>query len=133
MLTSGCELKIVTESGGETSLFRSEGVFESADGGERARYFVEGDEGELFFSETFFENCRRGRCELKARFCEGEESEILLGSSDLMGKIPVRTTRYRIEKDGTERRIELCYDLLGLGNIQTFLLKIQIKFFSEEK
>lgn len=133
MLTCGCELKIVTESGGETSLFQSEGVFESVDGGERVRYIIESDEGELFFSETFFENCRRGNCELKARFCQGEESEILISSSDHTGRIPVRTTRYRLEKDGSERCIELCYDLLGLKNVQTFLLKIQIIFFSEEK
>ncbi|MDE6411650.1 MAG: DUF1934 family protein [Clostridia bacterium] len=133
MLPCGCELKIVTESGGETSLFQSKGEFESADGGERVRYHVEDDEGELFYSEDFFENCRRGKCALKARFCEGAESEIILGSSDLTGKIPVRTSRYRLEKDETGRQIELCYELLGSKNIQTFLLKIQIVFFSEEK
>ena len=132
MLTSGCKLKIVTESGGETSLFQAEGVFESADGGERVRYPVDGDEGELFFSETFFETCRKGECGLQARFCEGEESEMIIGSSNLTGKIPVRTTHYFLQKDETQRYIELCYDLLGSENIQTFSLKIQL-FFSEEK
>ena len=133
MPTSSCELKIVTESGGETALFQAEGVFERADGGEKVRYPIEGDEGELFFSETFFETCRSGECALKARFCEGEESEMLLGSSDFTGKIPVRTTRYELHKDGTMRDIELCYELLGSETIQTFSLKIQIVFFSEEK
>ena len=132
MPISSCELKIVTESGNETSLFQSDGVFERADGGERVRYQIEGDEGELFFSETFFETCRRGECTLSARFCEGEESEMMIGSSSLTGKIPVRTTRYLLKKDGTNRYIELCYGLLGSENIQTFSLKIQI-FFSEEK
>lgn len=132
MLTCGCELKIVTESGNDSSLFQSEGVFESAEGGERVRYQIEDDEGELFFSEAFFKTCRRGKCGLTARFCEGEESEMIIGSSNLTGKIPVRTTHYHLQKDGTNRYIELCYDLLGSENIQTFSLKIQI-FFSEEK
>lgn len=129
----GCELKIVTESEGATSLFQAEGVFESDGEEERVRYPIEGDEAELIFSETFFKNCRRGRCALEAAFSEGEESAIEIGSSDRSGRIPVRTTRYLLQKEETERRIELRYDLLGSENIQTFSLKIQIVFFSEEK
>lgn len=129
----GCELTIITESEGETSVFRAEGVFESSNGGERVRYSVDGDEGEIFFSEAFLENCRRGRCGLKARFAEGEETEIVIGSSALTGKIPVKTSCYRLLRKESERNIELSYDLLGSENIQTFLLKIQIVFFSEEK
>lgn len=129
----GCELKIITQCGGETSLFQTEGAFEAADGLERVRYSIEGDEGELFVSETSITTRRRGECSLQARFCEGEETEMILTSSAHTGKIPVRTKRYRLEKEGTERRIELLYDLLGLDNIQTFSLNIQIIFFSEEK
>lgn len=132
MRIGSCELTIETESGGEASLFRSEGVFESADGGERVRYFTEGDVSELFFSEAFFKTCRRGKCGLKASFCEGKESEIAIVSCGFTGKIPVRTTRYLLEKNGTNRYIELCYDLLGSENVQSFLLKIHV-FFSEEK
>lgn len=129
----GCELKIITESGGESSVFQAEGVFESKADGESVRYPIEGDEGEIFFSEGFFQTCRHGRCNLEAEFSEGKLSEILIGDSSLAGKIPVKTTRYRIQKGETERRIELCYDLLGSENIQSFSLKIQILFFSEEK
>ena len=132
MLTCGCRLKIVTESEGEDSLFQAEGVFDSVCGGERVRYSVDGDEGELFFSEAFLETCRRGKCNLKVKFCEGEESEMIIGSSDLTGKIPVKTTRYLFQKEEAGRNIELCYDLLGSENSQTFSLKIQL-FFSEEK
>ena len=129
----GCKLEIVTESGGERTVFRANGVFESRDGEERALYQIDGDEAELIFSETFLENRRRGECGLQARFQEGKESSLRIGNSSLSGEIPVRTALYRLQKTEKDRRIELRYDLLGSENIQTFLLKIQIIFFSEEK
>ena len=129
---SSCKLKILPESRCENSLFQAEGAFESIKGGERVRYEIDGDEGELFFSDAFFETRRRGKCGVRARFCKGEETEMTIGSSDLTGKIPVHTTHYLLRKDGMNRYIELCYDLFSLENIQTFSLKIQL-FFSEEK
>lgn len=129
----GCELEIVTESENERSIFRTKGVFESEEDGERVCYRIENDDAELFFSESFFENCRRGSCGLEARFEEGKESEIIIGSSSLKGKIPVKTTRYRIQKSAAGREIELGYDLFPPRQIQTFFLKIKIVFFSEEK
>lgn len=129
----GCELEIVTESENERSIFRTKGVFESEEDGERVRYRIDNDDAELFFSEAFFENCRRGSYGLKARFEEGKESEIIIGSSSLKGKIPVKTTRYRLYRSDAERKIELCYELFSPQQVQTFLLKIKIVFFSEEK
>lgn len=128
-----CELTIITKNEDEISSFRSQGVMAREKDGERVRYSIEGDEGELFFSDTFFTNLRRGSCGMEASFKEGEESEILLKSSSLTGRIPVRTKSYRLEKNEGKRKIELRYDLLGSKTIQTFLLEIKIEFFSEEK
>ena len=128
----GCQIKIITESGGERSHFEAAGVLEKEDAGERVRYPVEGDEGELFFSENCLQMSRCGKCGLQATFCEGKETEMILGDGGLHGSIPVRTTRYLLQKEGSKRDIELCYELFGAKNIQKFSLKIQL-FFSEEK
>ena len=129
---SGCQIKIITESGGERSLFEAAGVFEREDAGERVRYAVDGDDGELFFSKSRFEMCRRGKCGIEATFCEGKETRMILGDHVLHGSIPVRTTRYLLQKEGKKRNIELCYELFAAEHIQTFSLKIQV-CFSEEK
>ena len=127
-----CELKITTKSGGSEELFQTQGVFERAGECERVRYLIEGDEGELLFSEGALEMHRRGKCGLQAVFREGEQGEMLLLDSALQGKIPVRTTHYQLQKEQFQRTVQLSYELFTAGNIQTFLLKIQI-FFSEEK
>ena len=127
-----CELKITTKSGGSEALFQTQGVFEEDKERERVRYSIEGDEGELVFSENSLTMRRRGKCGLQADFCEGAETEMLLLESALQGKIPVRTTCYRLQKEQSKRTIQLGYELFTAGNIQTFSLKIQV-FFSEEK
>ena len=127
-----CTLKIFTESGGESSLFRSSGVFEKTNAGERVRYQIEGDEGELLLSDTLFEMRRFGKCGLKATFIEGERTEMLLGDTTLHGSIPINTTRYHLQQEHSKREIELCYELFAAEQIQKFSLKIQL-FFSEEK
>ena len=128
----GCKLKIITQSGEDTALFEAEGIFEESDQGEKVRYLIEGDEGELIFSKNSFHMSRRGKCGLNATFIAGQESKMLLSDASLQGSIPVRTTHYSLQKETLSRSIELCYELLGAGNIQTFSLKIQL-FFSEEK
>ncbi len=132
MQTCGCKLKIITESGGESALFCSDGVFERSEKGGKVRYEIEGDEAELVFSDTALENRRFGKCGLEVRFTEGEKTVMKLGTSPLIGEILVRTVFYRLYQDETEKRMELRYELFGAENIQTFSLKIQL-FFSEEK
>lgn len=129
----GCELQITTESGGEVSLFRTEALFEDCGAAEKVRYSIDNDDAELTYGKAFFENRRCGTCGLRAKFMKGGDSGIILETSSFRGKIPVKTVRYRLEKSETERNIELIYDMIGKETIQTFHLKIQIKFFSEEK
>ena len=127
-----CELKIVTMSGAQEEVFQTEGAFERENGSERVRYLIDGDEGELMFSQDSLEMRRRGKCGLQAIFCEGKTGELLLSDSVLQGKIPVRTTHYRLKEEAFQKAIELDYELFEADNIQKFSLKIQI-FFSEEK
>lgn len=128
----GVTLKIITENGGEASLFQSEAVYEKTSDGERIRYRIENDEGELFFADSFLEMRRRGECGMSVRFCEGKESEMTLSSSGLEGKLSVDTTRYKVKRGRAGSETELCYRL-GRDAVQTFSLKIQVLFFSEEK
>ena len=127
-----CKLKIITQSGNDTAFFEAEGTFEESAQGETVRYLIEGDEGEIIFSNNSFHMIRRGKCGLEATFLAGEETKMLLSDASLQGSIPVHTTHYSLQKEALLRSIELCYKLLGAGNIQTFSLKIQL-FFSEEK
>ena len=127
-----CRLKIVTRSGGSESVFEAQGSFEANDQCERVRYPIEEDEGELIVTNHSLTMCRRGACGLESTFIEGRKTEMQLFDGELQGKIPVYTTRYRLEKGALQRNIELCYELFSAENLQTFLLKIQL-FFSEEK
>ena len=123
---------MITESGGEASLFEAPGVLEETTDGTLVRYLIEGDDGELLISDTALQMHRRGRCALQATFCEGEETQMILGDLSLHATIPVRTTRYLLQRAETGASIELCYELFNTKNIQVFSLKIQL-FFSEEK
>ena len=128
----GCKIKILTESGGASSLFQTEGTLSREGEGERVSYLVEGDEGELLISDTSLTMCRRGKCALQATFIEGKETQMMIGDSSLFGNIPVRTTRYILQREDASRDIHLRYELFKADNIQTFSLKIQL-FFSEGK
>ena len=128
----GCELIIITESGGESTLFEAKATLEEEREGVKVRYLIDGDEGELLFSENSVSMTRRGKCGLQATFCEGENTQMLLGDAALHGAIPVRTTHYSSQKDAAKIYADLCYELFGADNIQMFSLKIQV-FFSEEK
>ena len=125
-------MKITTQSGGSEELFQTRGVFEEDGECERVRYSIEGDEAELLISPSALEMHRRGKCGLHALFSEGKAGEMLLSDSALQGKIPVRTTLYRVQKEQFQRTVQLCYELFTADNLQIFTLKIQI-FFSEEK
>ncbi len=129
----GVSLKIITDNNGETSLFQSEADYEKVSGGEKVSYRIGNDEGELFFSKTFVEMRRRGECGMSVRFSEGKESKLTLSSAGTKGIIPVYTECCRTRKNNRGRETELCYRFLGSEIIQTFSLKIEVKFFSEEK
>ena len=127
-----CKLTIITNSGSITSTFQADAVWEEIEEGERVRYQIEGDEGELVFGDNSMTMSRRGNCTLQATFLEGRQSEMILSDSSLLGSIPVRTTKYHLQKQDEKRTVELSYELFAADNIQTFSLKILL-FFSEEK
>ena len=127
-----CKLTIVTNSGSVSSTFQADAVWQELQEGERICYQIEGDEGEIVFSENSMAMSRRGNCSLRATFLEGQESEMIISDSSLLGSIPVRTTKYHLHRQDDQRTIELSYELFAAENIQTYSLKILL-FFSEEK
>ncbi len=128
-----CTIEIKTQNDGKTSVFREKATFSRTEDGESVTYPVEGDEGELFFSESGIEMRRRGKNTIFVKFREGKETELRLQEANNVGSIPVLTTCYRLKKERDGRRIELKYNLLGSEPDNSFYLQIYIKFFSEEK
>lgn len=124
-------LEIITITEGETTTFSNHAVLdEFFKGSELVTYFIEQDAAQLIYSEDGLE-MKRGAGVLSATFREGEESAFFLGSGEYAGRIPIKTTRYRLQVGEAERDIELCYQLLD-EPVQTFSLRIRI-LFSEEK
>ena len=127
-----CELKITTESGEGISTFAAKATFEKGEEGDKVRYRIDGDAGELAFTDASLTMCRRGKCGLQATFCVGQQTQMVLGDASLQGSIPLNTTHYFLQKDNRKISIELCYELFAAENILTYSQKIQL-IFSEEQ
>ena len=128
-----CLVEIATIHQKNRSVMRAKGTFERHEDGFTARYLQDGDDTTLTMAGGVLTMKRRGGTELDARFCSGEESQLLLRFGENEGVIPIRTSECFHHLQGDKTCVTLKYALVYPDQLQHFLLEITIQVISEDQ
>ncbi len=107
-----CTISIANTTTDGTGEFFAEGSLESVGTRRRVRYLVEGDEGELVFTEETLSMTRTGNVCLSAQYAQDADTVLRISTEGVGSEIAISTDFYRLSQ--TEKRffIELQYNLV---------------------
>lgn len=128
----GAEVKILTETEGERTVFEAPCVPVFPPGGVGIRYPIEGDTGtlEIFCDRLLMR--RSGSSELSAEFSAGQRSYFSIGNNGAVAEIPLFTETYLVERFSDGLTVTLVY-VLDFGKVlQKFRLSVLIQGISED-
>lgn len=124
-----CEIRIVTLTGTEKSLFSAPAVGYAEDGGVLFRFVQDGESCALFLGRDFL-SLERDSLSLLFRLHRKTEARLRAGGAE--GVIPIFTTHYSISDGGPSLAgdfgVDLCYELRFPNAFQLFSLHISILF-----